>query len=134
MLHYFNHIRVFSMSNRLVFILFLPALVALGHDVYLMTQIPEKGFMLADLGWIWDRYHKESHDQWKIWLAEVDAAWAKSYIGFILEQSAVAVFAALGGTILFLIWALKKIFTKSPEDEINAIRKRKGGAMKYGRN
>lgn len=133
MRRHFNQNRVFSMSKRLIIILFLPALIALGHDVYLMTQIPEKGFMLADLGWIWDRYHKESHDQWKIWLNDAGVSWAKTYIGFMLQQKAVAVFAALGGVVLFLIWVLKKIFTKSPEDEINAIRKRKGGAMKYGR-
>lgn len=24
--------------------------------------------MVSDLGWLWDKYHKESHDQWKVQL------------------------------------------------------------------
>ena len=60
------------MRKFLFFLLLLPALVALGHDVYMYTENQEKGFELSDLGALWDKYHKESHDQWKIKLKEYE--------------------------------------------------------------
>lgn len=57
----------FYFMRKLLFLLILsPAVVSLGHDVYFYSQNQERGFMFSDLGWLWDRYHKESHDQWKV--------------------------------------------------------------------
>ena len=53
------------MRKFLFFLLLLPPLVSLGHDAYIYYQKPEKGFQLSDLGALWDKHHKESHDQWK---------------------------------------------------------------------
>jgi hypothetical protein len=53
--------------RKLLYILLLsPSVLSLGHDVYFFTQNPDRGFMLSDLGFLWDKYHKESHDQWKM--------------------------------------------------------------------
>lgn len=60
------------MRKILFFLLLLPALAALGHDVYMFTQNQDKGFRLSDLGWLWDKYHKESHDQWKNYVGLID--------------------------------------------------------------
>jgi len=52
--------------RKLLFILLLvPVIASLGHDAYIYYQEPEKGIRLSDLGALWDKYHKESHDQWK---------------------------------------------------------------------
>lgn len=52
--------------RKFIFILLLiPIVASLGHDVYFYTQEPDKGFRLSALGTLWDKYHKESHDEWK---------------------------------------------------------------------
>lgn len=52
--------------RKFIFILLLiPIFASLGHDVYFYTQEPDKGFRLSALGTLWDKYHKESHDEWK---------------------------------------------------------------------
>ncbi len=62
------------MRKFLFLLVLLPALVALGHDVYIYTQNQTKGFRLSDTGALWDKYHKQSHDQWKIKLKEFNEA------------------------------------------------------------
>ncbi len=59
------------MKKFLFVLLLLPALTALGHDIYFYTENQDKGFRLSDLGKLWDTYHKESHDQWKIKVDEI---------------------------------------------------------------
>ncbi|MGH1404751.1 MAG: hypothetical protein ACRBDL_10955 [Alphaproteobacteria bacterium] len=53
------------MRKLLFFIILMPAIMSLGHDVYFFIQNQDKGFHLSDVGALWDKYHKESHDQWK---------------------------------------------------------------------
>ncbi len=53
------------MRKFLFILILLPAITALGHDAYMFTKAPEKGFRISDIGSLWDRYHKESHDKWK---------------------------------------------------------------------
>lgn len=60
------------MRKLLFFIILIPAVAALGHDVYMFTQNQDKGFRLSDTGALWDKYHKESHDQWKSKLHEFE--------------------------------------------------------------
>ncbi len=54
-----------TMRKLLFFIILMPAVMSLGHDVYFFTQNQDKGFHFSDVGALWDKYHKESHDQWK---------------------------------------------------------------------
>ncbi len=53
------------MRKLIFFLLLIPAIASLGHDVYFFTQDQSKGFQLSDTGALWDKYHKQSHDQWK---------------------------------------------------------------------
>lgn len=62
------------MRKILFFLLLLPAVAALGHDAYFFYQNQDKGFRLTDLGAFWDKYHKESHDQWKVKLQEITSS------------------------------------------------------------
>lgn len=32
--------------------------------------------MFSDLGWLWDRYHKESHDKWKVEIGNLEESLA----------------------------------------------------------
>ncbi len=58
------------MRKILFFIILLPAIFALGHDIYVFSQNPEKGLRFSDTGVLWDKYHKKSHDKWKIKINE----------------------------------------------------------------
>lgn len=60
------------MRKIIYFLLIVPILAVLAHDVYLFTQNQDKGFMLTDAGWIWHEYHPESNAQWKIKLKEYE--------------------------------------------------------------
>lgn len=60
-----------KMKKFLFFLLLIPVLASLGHDVYIYYQEPEKGFRLSDVGALWDKYHKETHDQWKTKVQEI---------------------------------------------------------------
>ena len=51
------------MRKLLLLIAFLPLIAAIGHDAYNYYQNPEKGFHLADIGWIWAKYDPQSHQQ-----------------------------------------------------------------------
>ena len=53
------------MRKFIIFLFFIPALASLGHDIYIFQQNQDKGFQLTDLGALWDKYDKKSHDQWK---------------------------------------------------------------------
>ena len=58
------------MRKLLFLIILIPFFAALGHDTYMFYLNQDKGFRLSDVGALWDKYHKESHDQWKIKLHE----------------------------------------------------------------
>ncbi|MDH5721777.1 MAG: hypothetical protein OEY94_00440 [Alphaproteobacteria bacterium] len=66
------------MRKIIYFLLIIPILAVLAHDVFLFTQNQDKGFMLSDAGWIWSKYHPETHDQWKIKLKEYEDAFGES--------------------------------------------------------
>ena len=38
----------------------IPALISLGHDIYLYTLEPEEDIRFASIGWIWAHYHLPS--------------------------------------------------------------------------
>ncbi len=46
----------------ILFLLVVPALIALGFDYYLYYENQEEGFKFTDLGWIWIEYHEASHN------------------------------------------------------------------------
>lgn len=62
------------MRKLLFILLLLPGFAALGHDAYFFYQNPDKGVRFMDLGALWDKYHKESHDQWKVKLQEITSS------------------------------------------------------------
>lgn len=59
--------------RKLIFLIFfLPAITALGHDIYVYSQERDKGFRLSDIGALWAKYDKESHDSWKISIKDME--------------------------------------------------------------
>lgn len=176
------------MRKFLFFLLLLPAVAALGHDIYIFTQEQDKGFRLSDVGALWDKYHKESHDQWKVKLQEVgetindlspfpdqqpseavqtetpQTGYSESFtqtnmdekegvttqlqeqnamqtqtgnvqkvIGFLLEQSAVFVFAGFAAFAYFLNAFCCCICSKKSNIDDMGRPKKKGSDYKYGR-
>ena len=88
----------------LTVLLLIPALVVLGHDLYVKfgdtdekveklkeLDIDHKQFALSDVGWLWSRYHPESLNQAREMAG--DDIWL-TYITPILSQKAIFVFLA----------------------------------------
>ena len=59
------------MRKILFFIILIPFFASLGHDIYAYTLDQRKGFQLSDIGALWSKYHRETHDQWKIKVKEI---------------------------------------------------------------
>ncbi len=59
------------MKKLLFIILLIPGFASIGHDAYIYYENPDKGVRITDLGALWDKYHKESHDQWKTKVQDV---------------------------------------------------------------
>lgn len=176
------------MRKFIFFLLLLPAVLALGHDIYIFTQEQDKGFRLSDVGALWDKYHKESHDQWKVKLQEMgetindispfpeqqpteitqegtpktdynqsftqtntedgnnittplqqqNTVLTQTYnmqkaIGFLLEQTAVFVFAGFAAFAYFLNAFCCRIFSKKSNIDDMGRPKKKSEGYKYGR-
>lgn len=57
--------------RKFMFLLFFGfAVIAFGHDLFIYSKNFDKGFQLTDLGSFWAKYHKDSHDHWKIILKD----------------------------------------------------------------
>lgn len=176
------------MRKLLFILLLLPAVAALGHDIYIFTQEQDKGFRLSDIGALWDKYHKESHDQWKVQLQEMgetindlspfpeqqsasitptetaQTGYNESFtqtnidkkdsvttplqqqntvqtqtgnvqkaIGFLLEQTAVFVFAGFAAFVYFLNAFCCCICSKKSKIDDMGRPKKKGDDYRYGR-
>ncbi len=83
------------------FILLLPALAALGHDIYIAYNSDElnvpDGLYFSDLGWIWVNYSPATYD----WAREsIDPTLWSGVVDPFLQEAAVFV-----GSIPFLAFA-----------------------------
>ncbi len=160
----------------ILLLVMIPPIAVLAHDAYIFSENPDKGFRLSDVGALWDKYHKESHDQWKIkvqelghtleelnpikddfmqggapqqskedidpnvdymegftqestetgekmivthekTLIEKQASTLQKIIGFLLEQTAVFVFASFAAFVFILDILLRKFFGEKSSDE-----------------
>lgn len=145
-------------SHLLLFIVTLPFLAALGHDIYLfiinggsvdvlqesiqttMDNSGEPGVksLFATAGFIWTHYHPESYK----WVFENidEQSWA--VINLILAQKAVVVGAVFAG-FFYVLFFLASLFAKkeggmgssSSRSRIDKVlnKKGKGGTLKYKR-
>lgn len=93
------------MRKFIIFLLLIPAIASLGHDIYFFTQDQGSGFHLSDTGALWDKYHKESHDQWKNTVQNVGAQ---------IENAVQSIDVDLGNN------------KNEPKDEINTANKSTG--------
>ncbi len=120
-----------------MFIVLLPAIAALGHDIYLfvindgietrpslMTGDPDdKGIFsyFASLGFIWTQYHPESY-KWVVQAVDQDV-WGK--INFLLAQKAVVVGLIFAGIISVITFVIKS-FAGNGEKTPKHMRGKKG--------
>ncbi len=88
-------------------VLMIPALIALGHDVYLYSQNMEKPFELTDYGYIWTTYSPESFAKF---MTDSNSE-ARSFTNILLEQKAVVVGVAYG-VFLFVGMAVTYLILK----------------------
>ncbi|MGB4057138.1 MAG: hypothetical protein WBK77_03535 [Alphaproteobacteria bacterium] len=125
-------------SLGLLTFLLIPAMAALGHDLYLFYQNQEKGFEFAALGFIWTRYEPESYKS-AVEITTPDGYWP--YINFILAQKAVlvgVVFAAIMMVFIGLLQLLgvggeRKIKAPSGSRRSDEIMGKKSAKYKYNR-
>jgi hypothetical protein len=125
----------------LCFLLALPPLAVLGHDVYLAyygpDMKPDHAIQLSDVGWLLKTYTPDAH-QWLVDNTDKDV-WDK-YVGPLLEQT--ALFVALPPFLLaaFITLVIKLVNWrpagggkfKGKKSGI-AFGEEKGGKTKYKR-
>ena len=94
----------------LCFLVAIPALAVLGHDVYLAYSSEEmdfaEKFYLSDLGWLWVTYGPDTYN-WAI--ANIDESLWKGFVDPLLQQSAFYVAAAPAVSVYFIL-VLMKLF------------------------
>lgn len=122
----------------LLFVVTLPVVAALGHDLYLFYLNQDMGFKFAALGWIWTRYEPDSYKT----VFETTEGDYWPYINALLAQK--AFFVTLGFASIFYVLALfMKIIGVGGEKEIKnftgnkrvdeMLGNKKGAKMKYKR-
>lgn len=117
-------------AQMFMFIVLIPALAALGHDLYLFYLNQDKGFMLSTPGYMWTHYDEPSY-KWTVENTD-PALW--SVIDYILSQKALVVGVVFAGFFWLLI-GLMKLFKLGPfhvHDPVVSGRL-KGGRVKYSR-
>jgi hypothetical protein len=85
-----------------MFIVALPAIAALGFDLYLYSMEPEKGFMMTTPGYILTHYYLDAY-KWTV--ENTGEYWP--YIDWVLAQKSVYVGAAFAGIFYVLLLILK---------------------------
>ena len=106
----------------LAFVLALPALAVLGHDIYLAynnteLEITER-FWLSDVGWLWVKYSPDTYN----WAVEnTDAVIWNGIIDPLLQQSALWV-AGAPFALFLAVMLLLKIFGMGPYEGQGMLR------------
>lgn len=88
-------------------ILMVPALAALGHDVYLYSQNMEKPFRLTDYGYIWNTYSPDTFAEFR----SSGNSETRGLAALVLKQKAVIVGVAYGA-FLFVGMAVTYLILK----------------------
>ena len=92
----------------IIFILAMPALAVLGHDIYLaynQTDIQSaERFFFSDLGWLWTEYSPETYN-WVI--NNADAIVWNGFIDPLLDETAFFICIAPLSAFLFILIFMK---------------------------
>jgi hypothetical protein len=87
-----------------MFVVALPALAALGFDIWMYVQhSADQAFMLSTPGYLWTHYHPESYKQ--VFESIDPQYWP--WMHFVLGQKGVVVGAAFAGFFYVLLGILK---------------------------
>lgn len=120
-----------------MFVVALPALIALGHDAWLFYENQERGFMLSTLGFAWTRYHPDSYKMMATALEPAQWEMLKA----LLAQKSLFIGLALAGVFYAVLFILKLAaigpFAKKDhrvkfgsQKRMEAILNKKGGKRK----
>jgi hypothetical protein len=113
---------------KIVFLSFLPALIALAHDFYLFKSGKlgdQDGFFMSDLGWIWELYSKGTHDQV---MDVVPAAVWNGAVSPLLSEPA-AIVCAVPAAVLSFIFLILFVFGIGPFSDEGLLEKYKQHRM-----
>jgi hypothetical protein len=97
----------------LIFIVCLPTLAVIGHDVMMYYFHQDKGFMFSTPGYLWTHYQLDSY-KWVVQNASPDV-WA--IIDYILAQKAIIVAAAFAGFFGLIFLLINIAATRHEERE-----------------
>ena len=115
----------------LCFLLALPVLAALGHDIYITYQDQDfsKPMMFSDVGYLWVHYEPDSYK----WAQEnVSQGTWDSFLTPFLEQTTV-VMAAVPAAIVYSLLLILKLCNLPPfSDGVRVGRGHKKGKFAYG--
>jgi hypothetical protein len=116
--------------TTLMFVVLIPALAALGHDLYLFSLDQSRGFMLSTPGYMWTHYHKESYE-WAVHNLD-PGIWAM--IDYLLAQKGLLLGVIFAGAIWLVIGLFKILkLGSSKTHNGSSTQSGKGGGFKYKR-
>ncbi len=96
----------------LCFLLALPALAALGHDIYITYQDQDytRAMMFSDVGFLWVEYWPEGYK----WAQDnIDQEYWDGFLTPLLEQTTVIV-AAAPAVLVYILLLFLKLFNLPP--------------------
>jgi hypothetical protein len=114
----------------LCFLLALPVLAALGHDIYITYQDQDftRAMMFSDVGYLWTHYEPGSYK----WAQDnIDKATWDSFLTPLLEQSTVII-AAIPAVIVYSLLLILKLLNLPPfSDGVRVGKGHKKGNFAY---
>lgn len=90
----------------------IPAMISLGHDLYLFQQNPEEGIRFASLGWIWANYSPESMQETINSMEESAIKTAEKILALKLSLALAALTIIIPGLITIEYFLLRLVFGK----------------------
>ncbi|MCB9988042.1 MAG: hypothetical protein H6868_01765 [Rhodospirillales bacterium] len=124
------------MAGLICFLLALPFLAVLGHDVYIAYGRAEEDYMMiletfqwSDLGWLWVQYAPDSYDWVK---ASLNPAVWEGVVGPLLEQTAALVFA-VPALVVYVYLIVAKLVGLWPYNGDAALARKSKGNYAFDR-
>lgn len=114
----------------LCFVLLIPALAALGHDLFITYQDQDftKPMMFSDLGYLWTHYEPGSYK----WAREnIDQSTWDSTLTPLLEQTSVIAAFVPAGAVYILLLILKLLNLPPFSDGVRVGKGKKKGDFSY---
>jgi hypothetical protein len=102
--------------SSLIFWIFLPLLISLGHDAYLYYENSDNGVMFSKVGYLFSRYLPDVFDEARNYLSSENWVLLNKYF---LDQLTVVVTGVFSVCLLFLVFFIRALISRFGHKNIN---------------